>query len=227
MRIFDVTRLIHHAVPVYEGDPEVSIEPWLSIARGSPVNVSRLSMGSHTGTHVDAPAHLREGAPGVDQLPLDVLIGPARVVDLGVSAPIDVACLRGVDLPSYRRLLFKIRALERAQEEISRGDFAGFTEDAARLLVHAGVRLVGVDALSVDSLESSSLPAHHVFLETGVIILEGLDLSAVPPGDYELLCLPLKIQSGDGAPARVVLRELAGEASPPSYGRGNIPEVFG
>ena len=77
MRIFDVTRLIHHAVPVYEGDPEVSIEPWLSIARGSPVNVSRLSMGSHTGTHVDAPAHLREGAPGVDQLPLDVLIGPA------------------------------------------------------------------------------------------------------------------------------------------------------
>ena len=82
MRIFDVTRLIHHAVPVYEGDPEVSIAPWLSIARGSPVNVSRLSMGSHTGTHVDAPAHLREGAPGVDQLPLDVLIGPARVVDL-------------------------------------------------------------------------------------------------------------------------------------------------
>jgi len=211
MRIFDVTRLIHPAVPVYEGDPEVSIEPWLSIVRGAPVNVSRLTMGSHTGTHVDAPAHLREGAPGVDRLPLDVLIGPARVVDLGVSTPVDGASLRGVDLLSHRRLLFKTRPHQCSQEEISPGEFAGLTQDAARLLVQAGVRLVGVDALSIDSPESSSLPAHHLLLEAGVIILEGLDLSAVPPGDYELLCLPLKIQSGDGAPARVVLRELAGE----------------
>lgn len=227
MRIFDVTRLIHPSVPVYEGDPEVSIEPWLSIVRGAPVNVSRLTMGSHTGTHVDAPAHLREGAPGVDQLPLDVLIGPARVVDLGVSTSIDGASLRGVDLPSHRRLLFKTRPHQRAREEISPGEFAGLTQDAARLFVQAGVRLVGVDALSIDSPESSSLPVHHLLLEAGVIILEGLDLSAVPPGDYELLCLPLKIQSGDGAPARVVLRELAGEAGPPSYGPGNISEVFG
>ncbi|MFI5338570.1 MAG: cyclase family protein [Candidatus Methylomirabilales bacterium] len=210
MKIYDVTRSIHHAMPVYEGDPEVSIEPWLSIARGAPVNVSRLAMGSHTGTHVDAPAHLREGVLGVDQLPLDALIGPARVVDLVASAHIDVASLRGVDLTSHRRVLFKTRALHRGLEETPRRGFAGLMEDAARLLVDSGVRLVGVDALSVDPLESTSLLAHHVLLDAGVIILEGLDLSAVPAGDYELLCLPLKIRHGDGAPARVVLREVAG-----------------
>jgi len=207
MRIYDVTRPIYHAMPVYEGDPEVSVEPWLSITRGAPVNVSRLVMGSHTGTHVDAPAHLREGAVGVDQLPLDVLTGPARVFDLATSGPIDATSLRGVDLTSHRRILFKTRPADRGREGAGRGDFPGLMEDAARLLVDSGVRLVGVDAMSVDPFASSSLPAHHTLLNAGVIILEGLDLSAVPPGDYELLCLPLKIQHGDGAPARVVLRE--------------------
>lgn len=210
MKIFDVTRSIHHAMPVYEGDPEVSIEPWLAIACGAPVNVSRLVMGSHAGTHVDAPAHLREGGLGVDRLPLDALIGPARVFELVASAQIDAASLQGVDLTSHRRVLFKTRAIDRGLEEASPPAIAGLTEDAARILVGSGVRLVGVDALSVDPLHSPSLPAHHALLEAGVIILEGLDLSAVPPGDYELLCLPLKIQRGDGAPARVVLRELAG-----------------
>ena len=209
MKIFDVTRPIHHAMPVYPGDPEVSVEPWLSIARGAPVNVSRLAMGSHTGTHVDAPAHLHEGAPGVDRLPLDVLVGPARVFDLAASARIDAAALRGMDLASHRRVLFKTRPADRGRDGTPEGSFAGLTEDAARLLVASGVRLVGLDAMTVDPLDSFSLPAHRTLLDAGVIILEGLDLSAVPPGDYELLCLPLNIRHGDGAPARVVLRELA------------------
>ncbi|MGD0264462.1 MAG: cyclase family protein [Candidatus Methylomirabilota bacterium] len=210
MKLFDVTRPIDHAMPVYPGDPEVSVEPWLSIARGAPVNVSRLAMGSHTGTHVDAPAHLREDASGVDRLPLDALIGPTRVFDLAASADIDAAALRGMDLASQPRVLFKTRPADRGRDGTPEGSFAGLTEDAARLLVASGVRLVGVDAMTVDPLESSSLPAHRTLLDAGVIILEGLDLSAVPPGDYELLCLPLKIRHGDGAPARVVLRELAG-----------------
>ena len=108
------------------------------------------------------------------------------------------------------RVLFKTRPADRGRDGTPEGSFAGLTEDAARLLVASGVRLVGVDAMTVDPLESSSLPAHHTLLDGGVIILEGLDLSAVPPGDYELLCLPLNIRHGDGAPARVVLRELAG-----------------
>ena len=207
MRIFDVTRLVCHAMPVYTGDPEVLIEPWLSISGGSLINVSRLSMGSHTGTHVDAPAHLRDGVLGVDQLPLKDLLGPARVVDLPACFQIDVGCLLGVDLRLYRRILFK--TLPIGWEETSPTIFAGFTQDAARLLVDSGVKLVGVDQLSVDRLDSSSLPVHHTLLDAGVIILEGLDMSSVPPGDYELLCLPLKLHHGDGAPARVILRELA------------------
>ena len=212
MKLFDVTRPIFHAMPVYEGDPEVAIQPWLRITRGAPANVSRLTMGTHTGTHVDPPAHIREGAPGVDRLPLDILIGPARVFDLAASGPIDAARLRGMDLTSHRRVLFKTRNPEGGRDETSPGNFAGLTEDAARLLVDSGVGLVGVNALSVDSPMSSSFPAHHILLASGVIILEGLNLSAVPPGDYELFCLPLKIRDGDGAPARVVLREMGGSA---------------
>jgi len=222
MRMYDITRPIHHAMPVYEGDPEVSIQPWLSTIRGAPANVSRLSLSSHTGTHVDAPAHLREGALGVDQLPLDVLIGPACLFHLATSS-IDATSLRGLELTAYRRVLFKCRTTDPESQATPRRDFDWLMEDAARLLVDSGVRLVGVDALSVDSPQSSSLPVHHVLLNAGVVILEGLDLSAVPPGDYELLCLPLKIQHGDGAPARVVLRDMTGEArDPPTPSGANL-----
>ncbi len=210
MRIFDVTVPIHHGMPVYEGDPEVSVEPWLSISLGAPANVSSLAMGSHTGTHVDAPAHFRDGALGVDRLALDVLIGPARVYAPAVSGHIDAASLRAMDLTSRPRILFKTRGASHWRDEGFRKDFVGLTEDAARLLVDSGVKLVGVDSLSVEPYGCSGFPAHRILLDAGVIILEGLDLSAVPPGDYELFCLPLRLQDGDGAPARVILREAAG-----------------
>ncbi len=210
MRIFDVTLLIQHGMPVYEGDPEVSVERWLSISHGAPANVSLLTMGSHTGTHVDAPAHFRDGAIGVDRLALDVLIGPARVYAPRVSHHIDAASLRGMDLTSLPRILFKARSTTHRGEGGFRADFGGLTEDAARLLVDAGVTLVGVDSLSVEPSGSSGFPTHRTLLDAGVIILEGLDLSAVPPGQYELLCMPLKLRDGDGAPARVVLREIPG-----------------
>jgi arylformamidase len=215
MRIFDVTLPIRHGMPVYEEDPEVSITPWCSTQKGALANVSRLSMGSHTGTHVDAPAHLWDGTPGVDQLALDVLIGPARVCDLTAHEQIDAASLRGVDLRTRPRILFKTRNSERWCEGRFHRDFAALTPDAARQLVGAGCRLVGVDGLSVDPFGSSDLTAHRILVEAGVIILEGLDLSAVPPGEYELICLPLKLQGGDGAPARVVLQQLASQSRTP------------
>lgn len=221
MRVFDVTLPIYHAMPVYEGDPDVSIEPWLSIPDGAPANVSRLGMGSHTGTHVDAPAHFRDGGLGVDRLPLDVLVGPARVYALAGSDHIGAASLRGIDLTSFPRILFKTRNSSQWREGRFRRDFVGLMEDAARLLVDSGVRLVGVDSLSVEPFGSTGFPTHRTLLDAGVIIVEGLDLSAVPPGDYELLCFPLKIQDGDGAPARVVLRELAGGRDPHGPGRGS------
>jgi len=210
VRTYDITHPISHGMPAYPGDPEVSVDRWLSIPHGAPANVSRLVLGSHTGTHVDAPAHFREGATGVDRLPLEVLMGPARVYAVPADSDIDTDTLRGLDLTSHPRILFKTGRTGNREEGGSRPEFPGITRDAARLLVQSGVRLVGIDSPSVESPTSTSFPAHETLLDAGVIILEGLDLSAVPPGEYELLCLPLKIRQGDGAPARAVLREIPG-----------------
>lgn len=208
MTLFDITRPIHHGMTVYEGDPTVVIRQVSSIAAGAPANVSTVQFGSHTGTHVDPPRHFRDGAPGVDELPLDILVGPARVYELDVRGRIDVPSLRRVDLTASPRILFKTcRTGDRTGGDRSSVG-AGLTWDAADALAQAGVRLVGLDGASADLPSAIDFPAHRALLGAGVIILEGLDLSAVPPGAYELLCLPLKIRDGDGAPARVVLRAL-------------------
>jgi len=208
MTLFDVTRPMHHGMPVYEGDPPVVVRRILSVAAGAPANVSEIRLGSHTGTHVDPPLHFRDGMPGVDELPLDILVGPARLFELTLRGPIDVVDLQKLDLAACPRVLFKTRpASEREGAGLS-PLAAGLTGEAAQALVGAGVRLVGLDSLSADSPAAAGLPAHRTLLEAGVIILEGLDFSAVSPGAYELLCLPLKLRGGDGAPARVVLRSL-------------------
>jgi len=217
LRWYDITRLIRAGMPVYPGDPEVVVRPWLSRARGDAVNVSLLGLGSHSGTHVDAPRHLDERGPGVDRLALDALLGPALVVEVGLRPciePTDLHQLNLLDLGSQLRLLFKARAAAAAP---------ALSPEAAALLVDAGVRLVGVEAASVDPASATELPAHRLLLSAGVVILENLDLSAVPPGRYELLCLPLNLEAADGAPVRALLRELvepgSPTAGPPSPGR--------
>ena len=208
MKFFDITRPIYDGMVVYEGDPRVVVRRVASVTAGACANVSEVHLGTHTGTHVDPPLHFREGSPGVDELPLDILIGPARVHELAVRGYIDAVGLRGVDLSACPRLLFKTRTADGRDAHASPAVSAGLTAEAARALVGAGVRLVGLDGASIDPPGAVGFPAHRTLLDAGIIILEGLDLSAVPPGDYELLCLPLKILGGDGAPARVVLRSL-------------------
>ena len=181
--------------------------PWLSIPRGDPVNVSLLGLGSHTGTHVDAPRHLVDGAPGVDTLALDALAGPALVVERDRVRCLEATDLHRLDLPALRahpRLLFKARGVGRHPDRS-----VTLSSEAARLLVQAGVRLIGVEGASVDDASAPDLPAHRLLLGAGIIILENLDLSTVPPGWYELLCLPLKIEGGDAAPVRALLRDVA------------------
>jgi arylformamidase len=208
MTLFDVTRPIRDGMVVYQGDPPVAIRRVTSIAAGAPANVSDVHLGSHTGTHVDPPLHFCDGTPGVDDLPLGILIGPARVYELNVREHIDVVDLRRVDLAACPRVIFKTCAAGSRDAHGPLPVCAGLTAEAARALVEAGVRLVGLDGASADPPAAVGYPAHRTLLTAGVIILEGLDLSAVPPGAYELLCLPLKILGGDGAPARVVLRSL-------------------
>jgi len=208
MKIYDVTVSISSETPVYPGDPRIEIVRTAKLESGDIANVSHLSFSSHTGTHVDPPSHFVPGARTLDKLSLDVLIGPARVVDVGEVNEIDRSVVESASLEGVTRVLFKTKnsRLWGTQEFVK--DFVYVEESGARALVERGVRLVGIDYLSVEKFNFDTPSTHFELLHADVIILEGLDLSAVSAGDYELICLPLKIRDGDGAPARVVLREL-------------------
>ena len=212
MKIYDITVPIRAGMPVYEGDPGVKIEAWSAFAKGDSSNVSMLNFGAHTGTHVDAPAHFIEGANTIDKLPLETLIGPARVVRVPDEImEIDAGFLAGCDLNQVERLIFHTRnSAFWSSDEGFRKDFTHLLPEAAAVLVNHGVKLVGTDYLSIEKFRSGHHRTHLTLLAEGVVIVEGLNLSEVPPGDYELICLPLRIAggAGDGAPARVVLRTL-------------------
>jgi arylformamidase len=212
MKIYDITFPISETTPVYEGDPNVKIEVASSFAKGDHANVTALCCGAHTATHVDAPNHFIDGTRRVHDLDLEKLIGAARVVriDDRVTAiePDHLGNLEGVE-----RILFKTRnsAFWETPETGFRKDFTYLSPAAARVLADAGLKLVGIDYLSVEKFGSADFATHITLLEKEIVIVEGLDLREVPAGDYEIICLPLKIisETGDGAPARAVLRELS------------------
>lgn len=211
MRIYDVSVPISQSMPTYPGDPGVEIEQWAALARGDSANVSMLRFGAHTGTHVDAPVHFIEGAPSLSSMPLDVLIGEARVLEISDDVhAVEAGHIASLNLNGAKRVLFKTRnsAFWANTAEGFRTDFTYITPGAARALVERGVRLVGMDYLSVEQFKSERHETHMILLSNNVVILEGLDLREVPAGDYELICLPLRITggAGDGAPARAVLR---------------------
>jgi len=211
MRIIDVSVPVSELMPTYPGDPSVEIEQWSALARGDTSNVSMLHLGAHTGTHLDAPAHFIEGAPPISSLSLDVLIGEARVLEIPADVrAIEASHIKAQDLGGARRVLFKTRnsAFWANMPQGFRTDFTYITPEAARALVELGVKLIGIDYLSVEQFKSDGHPTHITLLSSGVVILEGLDLREVSAGIYELICLPLRLAggSGDGAPARAVLR---------------------
>lgn len=210
MPIYDITVPIRSGMPVYEGDPSIDIQPWSALAKGDSSNVSFLHFGAHTGTHVDAPAHFIEGARKIDALSLEALIGPARVIRVPDEfAEIDPDFLATCDFDQVERILFHTRNSSFWKEGF-RKDFTHLLPEAAQILVDRGVKLVGTDYLSIEKFHSGHHRTHLALLSNNVVIVEGLNLSDIAPGDYELICLPLKIAdgAGDGAPARVVLRTL-------------------
>lgn len=210
MTFHDISLSISEALIVWPGDPPPHITHSAHLDRGDPYTVSRLDISTHTGTHVDAPAHCIPGGLAVDTLDLNVLVGPAQVVQALEADTLSAAVLEGLAIPpGTERLLLRTRNSERwarGERELAT-DFVALTEDGARWLVARGVRLVGVDYLSVGPFDDP-LPAHHVLLGAGVVAVEGLNLSGVAPGLYQLVCLPLKIAGGDGAPARAILIDL-------------------
>ena len=207
MKIFDITVPISNDVPIYSGDPTASVESVHTISDGAAANVSRMCFGVHTGTHVDAPNHFIQGTRRAEDLDLDKLVGPCRVIaipdDVESIGPEHLKSLDGVE-----RVLFKTRNSAFWDDTTTgfRTDFTYISPDAARLLAER-VRLVGIDYLSVEKFGSTDFATHLALLEREVVIIEGLDLRAVEPGDYEIVCLPLKYLGGggDGAPARTVL----------------------
>lgn len=190
----------------YPGDPGAEITVSRSIAEGDIANITRLCLGSHTGTHVDAPHHFRDGSETVDRLSLEMLMGPALVMDLeDVESSISREDLDVVGLDGVKRLLLKTRNSKLWDHPGFDKDYVSLEDDAADYLVEAGVGLVGIDYLSVERFRSDTYHVHHELLGAGVVLLEGINLAAVMSGKYELICLPLKVRGGDGAPARAVL----------------------
>jgi arylformamidase len=213
MKIYDITIPISESVPVYQGDPTVKVDAPKTFAAGDGVNVSQMCFGMHTATHVDAPNHFIEGTRRVDELDLDKLIGRCRVIDVDESvSSIGPEQLGGLD--GVERILLKTKnsAFWNEPERGFRTDFAYLSLEGARAVVEVGVKLVGIDYLSIEEFGSKDHAVHITLLEKEVVILEGIDLREVPTGDYELICLPMKYQggTGDGAPARTILREVPG-----------------
>jgi len=186
--VFDITLKIEERMPVWPGDPRPE-QAWLQrIDRGDPLDVSQWTLGSHTGTHVDAPSHFIADAPDLEAVGLEPFVGPCRVIEL---ERLDLSTVT-----SERVLMFKTSA-----------EADGVDPRIAARLVAAGVRLVGIDALSIEPLEAvvAGAPTHRTLLAGGVVILEGLELDAVPPGDYFLVALPLRLQHSEASPVRAIL----------------------
>ncbi len=205
-RVYDISRPLYDGGLIYPGDPEIRIRSHHSIARGDPADVSSLALGSHTGTHVDAPSHFVPGGETVDRIPLERLFGEALVLDVqGPIAAIGAAELARHDLDGHRRVLLRTRNSAFATDRDFVPDYCALARDGAEHLLDRGVELVGIDYLSVEAFGSHDFPVHHLLLGSGVVIVEGLDLSAVPAGVYQFICMPLRLQGLDGAPARAVL----------------------
>ncbi len=208
MPIYDISLTLSPSLPIWPGDPPFQLTRELDLARGDVATVSRLNCSAHVGTHVDAPAHFLLGGNGAETLDLDILIGPAWVAEVpGTVTALTAAALEALKIPTgITRLLFRTRNSEYWQtpDPTFHQEFVAVTADGAAWLIDRGILLVGIDYLSIAPF-SDGIEPHQILLAAGVIPLEGLNLSAIEPGPYQLICLPLKLQGGDGAPARAVL----------------------
>jgi arylformamidase len=205
MDLYDISVPLSADLPVYPGDPAVSLERLTGDPADSGISVTRLTMTTHSGTHLDVPRHLWADGQAVAEVPLDRLMGPALVMEIKEQGEIGSRTLRHLPLQGTERLLLKTGNSRLWHQSTFCRDYTALNEEGATWLVEAGIRLVGIDYLSIEPFPASGR-VHEILLGSGVLILEGLDLSAVPPGPYELICLPLAVAGGDGAPARAVLR---------------------
>ncbi|HLH32737.1 MAG TPA: cyclase family protein [Terriglobia bacterium] len=205
--IFDVTVPISNSMPVWPGDPSVQLTPKSHLSRDKThtVHLTAIEMGSHTGTHVDAPFHMIDGGKRLSDLPTDVFVGEAAVLEIPSVRSVGRAELERFDLNGVERVLLKTENSKHWQDGKFYEEFVYLEPDGAQFLADRAVRLVGIDYLSIDKFQSESHPSHFVLLKKEIVIVEGLNLNAVPAGTYTMFALPLNLQDADGAPTRVIL----------------------
>ncbi|HET7478147.1 MAG TPA: cyclase family protein [Rubrobacteraceae bacterium] len=208
----DVSVALHGGMVHWPDNPPVRIERMLDIERGDVANVSKISMGSHTGTHMDAPLHFIRDGKGLEEMPFGAAMGRARVIEIQDPESIKPDELRPHGIRKDERILFKTRNSVRgwAEDDAFDEDFVFISQAAARYLAEREVQTVGVDYLSVGGFHQDGEETHVALLGAGIWVIEGLDLSEIEPGEYELLCLPIKVERSDGAPARAILRRVRG-----------------
>lgn len=207
MKIYDISVTLSPDLPVYPGDPPVRIDPVTRMAAGEPANLSLLTLGTHSGTHLDVPRHIRDDGLTVDAVPLSLLIGQAVVVEVPGVQAIGARELSRLPVRGEERVLLKTDNSGDWSRQAFTPEFAHLTEEGGRFLVEAGVRLIGIDYLSIERFPGDGA-LHRYLLDSGTVILEGVNLDGVAAGRYELVCLPLKVEEGDGAPVRAILRTL-------------------
>lgn len=208
-RIWDISEPIEPATAVFPGDTAFAAQWVMRLAEGGSCNVSTIRMSAHLGTHTDAPLHFDDAGADIASVDLGRYIGRCRVLDVtGVGDPplVPAGALTAAALAGCERVLLRTR--DRHDHRVFDGGFTALGPDAARAVVAAGVRLIGIDTPSMDHATSKELAAHHILHRGGVAILENLDLSRIAPGDYELVALPLRIVGGDSSPVRAILRDL-------------------
>lgn len=205
----DISARLRSGMVHWPDDPPVRIERVLDIEQGDIANVSEISMGSHTGTHMDAPLHFIRGGIGLDEMPFTTTIGRARVIELHDPESVKPDALEPYGIRRGERILFKTRNSARNWPSAAFiEDFVYVSQEAARYLADCAIQTVGIDYLSVGGFHKDGVETHQALLEAGIWVIEGLDLSRVEPGEYELVCLPIKVEQSDGAPARAILRAI-------------------
>ena len=206
----DITVPVREGMPVWPGDPAPLFERIMDQENGDVCTLTRVAMSAHTGTHMDAPLHFIKDAPTIDEMPFHAAIGPARVIPIHNRKAITLEELEPHRIEPNERILFKTVNSDRIwhKEQFNEG-FVFIDESAAKHLAKRGVLLVGVDYLSVGGFKQDAVETHHALLDSGIWVIEGLNLNGVEPGRYELICLPLKLVDSDGSPARAVLRRIS------------------
>jgi len=207
MKLIDISVPLDEHLPSYPGNAPLEIEPVKRLARGDSSNVSTLRLSAHSGTHVDSARHFFDTAGGIEALSLDLLCGRAVVIEVSATTAVTAEDFEGIDFDGETRVLIKTSNSRLWGNPTFHTNYVGVAESAAKSLVEHGVKVVGVDYLSVEPFKTPGAPTHHTLLGAGTIVIEGLNLRDVAPGIYEMFCLPLNVVGADGAPARVVLRQ--------------------